>query len=78
MDGEPQDGANSRVRPSDELADHADKRADPRTLLPTARSVIVIAVAYPAFANVEDAAPGRVAALFAGRDYHRVVRDILA
>jgi epoxyqueuosine reductase len=59
------------------LADHADKRADPRQVLPTARSVIVIAVGYPAAASVEASAPGRVAALFAGRDYHRVVRDIL-
>lgn len=61
------------------LADHADKRADPRQVLPTARSVIVIAVGYPASASVgaDLPGPGRVAALFAGRDYHRVVRDIL-
>jgi len=67
------------------LARQADKRADPRYVLDSARSVIVVAVPYAgaaagaaaAAAAPSEAAPGRVAALFGGRDYHPVLRRIL-
>jgi len=60
------------------LRKHADPRADPRHVLDSARSVIVIAVPYPAADPGPKGAPGRVAGLFAGRDYHPVVREVLA
>jgi epoxyqueuosine reductase len=59
------------------LAQHADKRADPRGLTDTARSVIVVAVPYPGPTHSVHGVAGRVAALFGGRDYHPVVRSIL-
>lgn len=72
----------------------ADVRADPRRLLPDARSVLCIAVPYPApaFAPAPSPTPsgpgpssaavnpppaGRLAALFGGTDYHRVVHAAL-
>ncbi len=59
------------------LARHTDKRADPRRLVDTARSVIVVAVPYPGPAAAGPIPAGHVAALFGGRDYHRVVHSIL-
>lgn len=65
------------------LARDPDKRCDPRTLLPGARSVICLAASY-ARPKAEDAAPaagppsGRVARYARGRDYHRVLHERLA
>ncbi len=59
------------------LSRHADTRADPRRLLQSARSVILIAVPYSTAPPPPEPVAGHVAALFAGRDYHGVVRRIL-
>ncbi len=59
------------------LARHADTRSDTRRLADTARSVIVVAVPYPRTADPTEGAAGTVAALFGGRDYHKVVGSIL-
>lgn len=65
----------------DYLARHAALRADPRRLLDRARSVVVIAVPYATAVGERpgdlEKAAGRVAGIFAGRDYHRVVRTLL-
>ncbi len=65
----------------DTLAHAAERRADPRTLLPEARSVVCVALRYgppsrdvpPASAPTE----ARVAQLFVGADYHRVLHRLL-
>lgn len=60
------------------LARHRDLRADPRKVLPGARSVIVVADLYHQPPPPESQPPneprGRVAQYAWGRDYHRVVR----
>lgn len=65
----------------DYLARHAALRADPRQLLDRARSVVVVAVPYASAGGERPVAPAeptaRVAGIFAGRDYHRVVRALL-
>lgn len=67
----------------DWIARDAALRADPRSLLPGARSVICVALPYPAPepepSPPTGAAPaGRLAALFGGADYHRVTHAVLA
>lgn len=56
------------------------QRADPRKLLPDARSIIVAALNYhqPAPERPDDEPRGRVARYAWGDDYHGVVRDRLA
>jgi len=59
--------------------DHVDTRADLRTLLDTARSLVVVALAYD---RVDPIPPssllrGRVARYARGEDYHLVMRDKL-
>ncbi|MBS1716128.1 MAG: tRNA epoxyqueuosine(34) reductase QueG [Armatimonadetes bacterium] len=60
----------------DYMARHAELRRDPRSLLPSARSVIAVSLNY-----YQDAAPKggepRIARYALGRDYHRVVRGKL-
>ena len=56
----------------DFLARQADLRADPRRLLPEARSVVVAAARYPL-----GGVPGPYAAHARGRDYHGVLRTRL-
>lgn len=53
------------------------KRVDPATLLPGARSVIVIAINY--YREVPETPPqeGRVARYAYGRDYHKVLKKLL-
>lgn len=65
----------------DYMAEGGD-RADPRALLPVARSVIVAALAYPtpvALRRSKGGAPllGAVAAYARGTDYHLVMKDKL-
>lgn len=61
----------------------ADDRADPRTLLASARSIIAVALPYGgrpiALRRSRDERPltGRVAAYALGADYHRVLKDKL-
>jgi epoxyqueuosine reductase len=66
------------------LARSAEERADPRRLLPGARSALVVAVPYgpQPEPDVPEPAPApapaaRLAQQFRGRDYHRVVHAIL-
>lgn len=55
------------------MANHADLRTDPRTLLPDARSIICVAVPY-----YTDSPVSLPISLYArGRDYHEVVRRLL-
>ncbi len=67
------------------LARRADLRADSSRLMPTARSVICVALGYARAAEAQEsrgeqdrAATGRIAAYARGADYHRVLRDMLA
>ena len=55
---------------------HGELRADPRGLLPEARSVIACAFPF-APASEDDIAPGRIAAYAYGLDYHDVLRGRL-
>ncbi|MFH2008654.1 MAG: tRNA epoxyqueuosine(34) reductase QueG [bacterium] len=60
------------------LTRDAALRADPRRLLPEARSVVAVAVPYSGCRDPgAPAPPGLLCSLAVGRDYHRVVRDIL-
>jgi len=59
-------------------AAYAEQASDPRTLLPHARSVICVAVAYATPAPVAQRGRGRVSNYAWSRDYHRRVRAILA
>ena len=54
------------------LASHLPLRADPRRVLPGARAVICVALAYPG-ASAEESSPGLVAHYARGADYHDVV-----
>jgi len=61
---------------------HEGDRADPRALLPSARSVVVAALAYPTPVLVRrsrsgEALTGAVAAYARGTDYHLVMKDKL-
>lgn len=62
-----------------EYLSSGDDRADPRALLPQARSLIVVALPCPADDSTAStpAAPGYVARYARGVDYHIVVRDKL-
>jgi epoxyqueuosine reductase len=69
-------GANMRYLHRD-----LDRRADPRRLLPQARSIICAAISYhrPPEPTPNPPTPpaGHVARYAQGRDYHRVLRDLL-
>ena len=56
-----------------------DKRADPRSVLPSARSVVSLAVNYfhPEDPKPERVASGKVARYAYGRDYHKVIEKKL-
>ena len=60
-------------------ADHVDMRADLRTLLASARSLIVVALAYDRVDPIPPTAllRGRIARYARGEDYHLVMRDKL-
>jgi epoxyqueuosine reductase len=57
----------------------AEKRADPRRVLPNCRSVVVVAMDYNIEEPADDAtgAVGRVSRYARGRDYHRVLEKRL-
>ncbi len=57
------------------MADTSEVRADPRHegMLPTARSILVLATAYQRVEMPDGPAPGRVARYAQGRDYHNVL-----
>ncbi|MEZ4401758.1 MAG: tRNA epoxyqueuosine(34) reductase QueG [Kofleriaceae bacterium] len=63
-------------------ADHVAGRADARALLPEARTVVVVALAYgseaPPAPTVDGVVRGSLARYARGTDYHLVVRDRLA
>jgi epoxyqueuosine reductase len=66
-------------------AQHVGGRGDLRALLPEARTLVVVALAYDRARPAPPPAPdglvalrGRVARYAAGDDYHMVVRDLLA
>jgi len=56
-------------------ADTIAKRSNPRLLMPDARSVIVLAAAYPASQNSMQNTPGIAAYAQLSQDYHLVFRD---
>ena len=57
---------------------NVEKRMDPRLLLPGARSVICCVSAYPPPSEAENTEnPGRIAAYARGREYHKVIKDML-
>lgn len=63
---------------------NVELRSDPQKLLPGARSIICAAVNYrrpddatDTHSTASDAPTGRISQYARGRDYHRVVRDIL-
>lgn len=58
------------------LTDHrADLRADPRMLLPSARSILCVGKLYNTpFPSVEDAGQGRISRYAWGDDYHDTIR----
>ncbi len=63
------------------LADKVDRRGDPRTLWPDARSVIVLGMNYgstePPNAHLGESETGVVSVYARGRDYHDVVKSRL-
>ncbi|MGA1397632.1 MAG: epoxyqueuosine reductase, partial [Schleiferiaceae bacterium] len=60
------------------MANHFDKRLDPRLLVPGARSVVSLAFNYyPEPSELEADGRPRVARYAYGEDYHRVVKDRL-
>ncbi len=63
------------------LADKADRRGDPKTLWPDAKSVIVLGMNYGSTeapnAHLGDAETGVVSVYARGRDYHDVVKSRL-
>ena len=69
------------------LARNESLRADPRSILPEARSVVCVAVPYGARpvtpngptlpSDGADSAPGVIAEFATGPDYHRVMRELL-
>jgi len=58
-------------------AEYADAASDPQTLLPGARSVVCIAVAYATPVPRERRGRGRVSAYAWSRDYHRRMQSLL-
>lgn len=66
----------------DYMERNVDKRMDPRQLLPGARSVICCVSAYPPPEEAESGmwkaeSGGKIAAYARGREYHKVVKDML-
>jgi len=61
------------------LRRHVESRMDVRAWVPSAKSVIVVALSYrqPAPPRPDDAPRGRVAMYAWGKDYHLVVREML-
>lgn len=62
------------------LARHAELKADPRTLLPEAQSIILVGLSYairPSPALRADPSRGQIATYALGRDYHDVIRGML-
>jgi epoxyqueuosine reductase len=59
-------------------ASYAERAADPERLLPGARSIICIAVAYATPARPRARGRGRVSNYAWSRDYHRRLRELLA
>lgn len=62
------------------LADHLPLKADPRTLLPQARSLILVGLNYAQTidaALLNDPSRGRISIYALGRDYHKVMRKAL-
>ena len=63
------------------LARRAAERADPRTLLPEARSVIVLGASYGGYelpaALRDDPSRGQIASYAWGQDYHEVLKPLL-
>jgi len=62
------------------MARHPERRADPRITMPTARSIVMLAMTY---GRPDDAGPrpsphhGRIASYARGRDYHLVIEEKL-
>jgi epoxyqueuosine reductase len=60
------------------MAERRDKRIDPRTLLPGAKSVVSVALNYYTPArHAEDPAAGKISRYAWGDDYHDIVKDRL-
>lgn len=59
------------------MANHFDKRVDPRELVPGAKSVISLLYNYHNPAVQEDAAAPKISQYAYGKDYHFVVKDKL-
>ena len=57
--------------------DYARVASDPSTILPGARSIVCIAVAYPHGGARERPGRGRVSAYASSRDYHRRMHELL-
>jgi len=59
------------------MQDNADVRSDPTHsgMLPSARSVVVLATAYARGESLAGPAPGRIARYAQGRDYHGLLYD---
>ena len=76
--------ASGRAAGMDYLARHREVRADPHALLPSVRSVVVVAARYPSGPNGaggacdtetrENESRGGFSFYARGRDYHRVIR----
>jgi epoxyqueuosine reductase len=57
---------------------HGEARRDPRSILPTVRSVVMVGMSYAPDTNEEPAAgTGRIARYALGADYHAVLREKL-
>lgn len=63
----------------DYLHRHAEARRHPRSIFPTVRAVVMVALNYAPAAQASPAAdfPARIARYAQGADYHRVVRERL-
>jgi epoxyqueuosine reductase len=59
------------------LADHADRRGDPRALWREARTVVVLGLNYGAAIDEDDPGSGIVSIYARGRDYHDTVKKRL-
>ena len=59
------------------LARNAEKRLDPRRLVPSVKSIICLGVSYYQTVKSCGEDSGRVALYAWGRDYHRVIKEML-
>lgn len=59
------------------MANHFDKRVDPRELVPGAKSVISLMYNYHNAAQQEDPAAPKISQYAYGKDYHFVIKDKL-